>query len=174
MTAAQRQHQLLLRLCLTALLAALTTVFTAYIGHFPLPGEAGYLHFGDSLIFLAACLLPTPYAMAVGMIGGGLADLLTYPVYFIFTVVIKALLTVPFRWQGPKIITLRNVLSLLPAYAVSAGGYFLAEGIISRWDVAFVKSLLGSLIQIGGSAVVFVALGLVMDRLGLKRRLSLF
>ena len=43
--------------------------------------NGGYIHLGDALIYLAAVLLPAPYAMAAGAIGGGLADLLTAPVW---------------------------------------------------------------------------------------------
>ena len=60
-----------------ALMAAFITLVTAYVLHVPFPG--GYVHIGDTLIYLAACLLPLPYAVAAGAIGAGLADLLTYP-----------------------------------------------------------------------------------------------
>ena len=64
----------------TALFAALITIFTAYIGHVPVGTNGGYIHFGDSLIYIAAAVLPMPYAFAAGAIGGGLADLLTAPI----------------------------------------------------------------------------------------------
>ena len=45
-------------LTFTALLAAMITVFTAYICHIPVGSNGGYIHFGDSLIYIAASLLP--------------------------------------------------------------------------------------------------------------------
>lgn len=55
---------------LTGLMAAMITLMTAYICHIPIGLNGGYLHFGDSLIYLAAALLPTPYALAAAAIGG--------------------------------------------------------------------------------------------------------
>ena len=67
------------RIVLTGLFSALIFVFTAYIH---VPTGAGYTHAGDGFIYLAACLLPAPYAVAAGMIGGALADGLTgFPVW---------------------------------------------------------------------------------------------
>ena len=54
----------------TAIFAALITIMTAYVCHIPVPIAGGYLHFGDSLIFLAATILPRPYALAAAAIGG--------------------------------------------------------------------------------------------------------
>ena len=59
------------QLTLTGLMAALITLFTAYIVHIPVGAAGGYIHLGDALIYLSAALLPPPYAMAAGAIGGG-------------------------------------------------------------------------------------------------------
>ncbi len=56
-------HQKVSRLTSTALFAALICVTTAYIFHIPFGVNGGYVHIGDSLIYLAAAFLPTPYAM---------------------------------------------------------------------------------------------------------------
>ena len=69
-------HQKVSRLTSTALFAALICVTTAYIFHIPFGVNGGYVHIGDSLIYLAAAFLPTPYAMFAGAIGGGLASIL--------------------------------------------------------------------------------------------------
>ena len=49
------------RICLTALMAAITYVFTAYIH---VPSHTGYTHVGDGFLYLAASLLPAPFAAA--------------------------------------------------------------------------------------------------------------
>ena len=46
-------------LTITALFAAAIAVMTAYLLHIPIP-TGGYIHLGDALIYLAACLLPFP------------------------------------------------------------------------------------------------------------------
>ena len=58
---------------ITAMFAALITVTTAYI---KIPAPLGYAHAGDSMIYLAASVLPGPLGFAAAAIGGGLADLL--------------------------------------------------------------------------------------------------
>ncbi|MCL2300337.1 MAG: TIGR04002 family protein [Firmicutes bacterium] len=155
---------------MTALLAALIIVFTAYVGHIPLPGSSGYLHFGDSLIFLAACLLPGPYAALAGAIGAGLADLLTDAVrYALPSVIIKTCIALLFSAKKDKIVCPRNALALLPAAAITLGGYFLAEWIMASRAAALL-TLPFNLLQTAGSAALFVLLGLAMDKAGLKRR----
>ena len=73
---------------LVGLLAAMVGVATTFL-HVPIVG-GGYVHMGDTVIYLAAALLPTPYAMAAAAVGAGLADLLVAPMWAPFTVVIKA------------------------------------------------------------------------------------
>ncbi len=63
------------------LFAAMITVMTAYICHIPYGANGGYIHFGDTLIYMAAVFLPRPYALAAAAIGGGAADLLTAPMW---------------------------------------------------------------------------------------------
>jgi hypothetical protein len=59
-------------MCIAAIFTALVFVVTAYLH---IPTNNGYIHVGDGLIYLAACILPLPYAMAVGaggaLLGGG-------------------------------------------------------------------------------------------------------
>ena len=61
-------------LTLTGIFAALICLFTAYICHIPVGPNGGYLHFGDTFIYVAASLLPQPYALLAGAIGGGPID----------------------------------------------------------------------------------------------------
>ena len=157
-------------ICVTALLAAMITVMTAYIGHIPVGANGGYIHFGDSLIYIGAVLLPTPYAMIAAAIGGGLADLLTAPMWMIPTIIIKALIVLPFSRKGEKIVTTRNVVATLIAFLISGTGYYIAEAILFGTETAFFMSLLGSATQSGGSAIIFIVLGLVLDKAGFKKR----
>ena len=158
------------RLTVTAVFAALITLFTAYIFHVPVGMNSGYVHLGDALIYLAAAILPLPYACAAGAIGGGLADLLTAPVWAPATIIIKILICLPFSSKGTKLVTKRNVIALFLAFFISGTGYYLAEGIMFGFEVAFLTSISGSLVQSGGSAVVFVILGTALDKLGFKSR----
>lgn len=167
------------KLTFTALMAAMITIFTAYICHIPVGQNGGYIHFGDSLIYIAACLLPWPYAMTAAAIGGGMADLLTAPIWAPATIIIKALISIPFTNKSDKIVTVRNVVSTIIAFAISATGYAIAEAFITYGFtkhaftglIAIIPvSVPGSCIQSGGSAIIFVILGLVLDKIGFKRR----
>ena len=154
----------------TGFMAALITIMTAYICHVPVGVNGGYVHFGDSLIYLAAVLLPRPYALAAAAIGGGMADLLTAPMWTVATIIIKMLIVLPFSNKTTKIVTPRNVCATIVAYFISSICYFLAEYILfGTWSVLLV-SMAQSLIQSGGSAVFFVVLGCALDKVHVKNR----
>lgn len=158
---------------IAGLMAAMITIMTAYICHIPIGANGGYIHFGDSLIYLAAAILPTPYALAAAAIGGGLADLMTAPMWAPATIIIKMLITVPFTSKSTRIITARNVIATIIAYLISGLGYFFAEYIIfGNMSAAFLASMSGSLIQSGGSAVFFIIFGLALDKAHIKARLT--
>lgn len=157
-------------LTMTGIMAALITMMTAYICHIPVGVNGGYVHFGDSLIYLAAVLLPRHYALAAAALGGGLADLLTAPMWAPATIIIKMLLVLPFTNKPVKIVTSRNIIAAVRGYFISGIGYFIAEYILfGTWSV-LVVSMLQNFIQSGGSAVFFVVLGLAFDKAHVKNR----
>lgn len=156
----------------TAVMAALTTLMTAYIFHIPVGVNGGYVHLGDTMIYLAAAFLPLPYACAAGAIGGGLADLLTSPVWAPATVIIKMLICLPFSSKGTKLVTKRNVVALFLAFIISATGYYVAEGIMFGFTVSFFTSVSGSIVQSGGSAIMFVIIGAALDKIGFKSNIA--
>ena len=155
----------------TAVMAALTTLMTAYIFHIPVGVNGGYVHLGDTMIYLAAAFLPLPYACAAGAIGGGLADLLTAPVWAPATI-IKMLICLPFSSKGKKLVTKRNVIALFLAFMISATGYYVAEGIMFGFTASFFTSVSGSIVQSGGSAIMFVIIGTALDKIGFKTNIA--
>lgn len=154
------------------LFAAMIAIMTAYICHIPYGANGGYIHFGDALIYLAAVFLPKPYALAAAAIGGGVADLLTAPMWAPATVIIKMLIVLPFSEKQEKVLTPRNWAAPFAAAALSAGGYYLAEGILFGSFITPAASLAGSLIQSGGSEVFFFALGAAFDRARVKGKIQ--
>lgn len=162
-------------LVMAALFAALIAVFTAWLFHIPIKigANTAYLHFGDAFIFLAASLLPAPYACAAAAIGGGLADLLCgSAVWAPFTVVIKALIALCFSSRSDRLLTRRNLLATLPALVVTVGGYYLAEAILYGNWVAPVLSIWGNVVQIVGSAIIYVLVALALQKAGVKKLLA--
>lgn len=157
-------------MAMTGVLAALITLMTAYIFHIPVGANGGYVHFGDAFIYLAAVLLPRPYALAAAAIGGGLADLLTAPMWAPATIVIKMLIVLPFTSLRKEIINRQNVMSTVLAYVISGVGYYLAERFMFEQGAVFAVTMAQTAVQSIGSAVVFVLLGMALDRGGIKKR----
>lgn len=157
-------------LTLTGLMAAMTTIMTACICHIPTGINGGYIHFGDAVIYLAAALLPTPYALAAAAIGGGLADLMTAPMWAPATIVIKMLIALPFSSKSAKIVTPRNVAASAAACILSGAGYYIAEYLLFGAWAAPAASVAGTLIQSGGSALFFVVFGLALDKTHAKTK----
>ncbi len=158
-------------LVIAAVFAAAIAATTAYVLHIPLP-TGGYIHVGDALIYLAACLLPMPWAAAAGAVGGALADLLTAPMWAPATFVVKALICLPFSPKGNKLLKGRNLVAMVIAGLVSPTLYGFVNVWFAQSWVAFAPQFLGTLIQSVGSGVVFVVLAAAGDKAGLKRRLE--
>ena len=109
-----REH--LKNLVLAAIFGAMVYVLTAFL---KVPTHQGYIHIGDGIIFLAAAILPLPYAAAAGAIGAGLSDYLSgYPMWVVPTMIIKALTVLLFTSKRNNIINQRNIIALIPSAAL--------------------------------------------------------
>ncbi len=159
-------------LALTGVMAALIAVFTAFFVHIPVGINGGYIHFGDTLIYLAASILPTPYACAAAAIGGGLADLLTAPLWIVPTVLIKALIVLPFTAGERTVLTRRNMAAPWIALVISAAGYYIAGALLFGETAAILTSLFESVVQSGASAVFFYLIGAAFDKNHIKSHIA--
>lgn len=155
-------------LVLAAFFAAMIFLATAYILH--IPTTNGYTHIGDALIYLAASILPTPYAMAAGALGAALSDGLTgYAIWIIPSVIIKALTAAMFTAKNDRIVCKRNILAFIPSLIFCAGGYYLAEAIMLKNFVSPLASIPGSFFQVGTSIVVYLIIGYALDKANFKK-----
>ena len=162
-----------------ALFTAIITVTTAYI-KFNTGINNGYVHVGDSAIYLAACILPAPYSFICAAIGGAFADLLAgAAVWAPFTAIIKALNSIVF-WavfkisknkSRTKILSKSSVLAGFLSGLVTIGGYFLCEGLLYSFASA-ATSVPFSLIQSSASLVIFIILAAALDKANLKNRFT--
>ncbi len=156
-------------MCITGVFTALVFVVTAYLH---IPTNNGYIHVGDGLIYLAACLLPWPYAIVVGAGGAFLADCLTgFAVWAPGSVIIKALTVLFFTSKEDKVINPRNSLALLPATIMCVGGYYLYESLLYSNFVSPLAGIPASLTQSVASAIVYVAIGLAIDKIKIKSKI---
>ena len=161
-------------MAVTGLMTAMTVIFTAYIFHIPVGVNGGYVHFGDSVIYLAAALLPTPYAFVVGALGGGIADLLTAPMWMLPTIIIKMLIVLPFSSKGRSLLSKRNMAAPIISFFISATGYYIAEMILFGTRTAIISAFSGSLVQSGGSALFFYIAAAAFDAASVKRTVLKF
>ena len=154
---------------LAAIFAALTFVFIFY---FNVPTGVGIVHIGDFFIYIAASLLPWPYAMLAGAVGAGLTNILNPALvpFLPFTLIIKPLNVIPFTSKKNKIICRRNVLAIFISGAITIVGYFIARVIIV--DVAFaITGITFNVLQAVSSGIAFVLIGLALDAAKIKRTL---
>jgi uncharacterized repeat protein (TIGR04002 family) len=157
----------------TAIFAAVIMLSTAFLR---IPGPLGYMHLGDAVIFLSAAILPTPLAAAASALGAGAADLIAgYPIYIIPTIIIKSLMTLTFKKmsiaRNIKIISTRNVIAVVISSLIGAGGYLLAELIL--FGEGALLSLPFNLLQETASALVFIGIGISIDKSGAKKIFSI-
>jgi uncharacterized repeat protein (TIGR04002 family) len=149
---------------------AIVFVFTAYLH---IPSHTGYTHVGDAFIYLAASLLPLPYAMFVGAGGALLADCLTgFAIWAPGSMIIKTATVLFFSRKSKNIICLRNILALIPAWTLCIGGYYLYEALITGNFVAPTAGIPGYIMQSALSTVLYVIAGIAMDKLDIKTKLN--
>jgi uncharacterized repeat protein (TIGR04002 family) len=165
------QNRRVFNIALAGLFSALVFVMTAY---FPrIPTTRGYIHIGDAAIYLAASMLPQPYAAAAAGFGGFMADALTgYIIWAPYTLIIKSCLTVAFTSKGGKMMNGRNILASLAAFPITIGGYYIAALIMTRSAIAPLAEIPANAVQAAGSMALYLLFAGCMDKSGVKTRLS--
>lgn len=167
-------------LALTGLFAALITVATTFV-RIPV-AHNGYYHAGDSIIYIAASILPAPYAMLASSIGGAMADVVAgAPEWIIATAVIKPINTIPFilvryflkkQNKDDKILHPAYIAMLLPASLITIiGYYYIAAGIMFGFDIAFLSIFVTGWIQPVASGIVYLMLGAALDGIKFKSKI---
>jgi hypothetical protein len=144
----------LLKICVTAMFAALICVATMLI-QIPSPLN-GYVNFGDCFILIAAWVLGPVYGFAAGGIGSALADLFTGYVHYVpGTFVIKGLIAVAAALicramlkKIPKISVPAYIVSALAGEIIMVGGYYLyAALLLGKSFAGAAASVPGNLVQ---------------------------
>lgn len=160
-----KENEKLVYMVYAGLFAALTALFTATL-HIPVGN--GYIHCGDAVIYLAAAMLPMPYAIGASAVGGMLADLLSgYPMYALPTFLIKGLLALVFSLIGGKRpVDLRRIMGLTACGIVSVTGYWVTAVILyGGWAAQFIGTVPGNCVQAIGSGVVYAAAAIALERI---------
>lgn len=156
----------------TALFAAIVCVTTFIV---KLPTMHGYIHIGDSMIYIASNVLPFPFGMIAGGIGGALSDMLGgYWIYVIPTFIVKNLNGLCFyilKTRKCKLISARGIIAALISSAITVVAYFFVNTLLFDLEYA-ITATPQEIAQGVGAFIVFVALGLVLDKSGIIKRIK--
>lgn len=174
-----RNSEKLRLLAFSALFAALIAVVTSFI-RIP-AAHNGYTHAGDSMIYLASCILPPQFAVLSAAVGGFMADILAgAPEWAVATAVIKSVNALPFiacrhflkkYGKDDRILHPANIAMLIPTSIVTIVGYFLAEGIMFGFEVSLISAFISGWLQPLAGAVVYIAVGSSLDAAKFKSKL---
>lgn len=171
----KNEQKSVLNICLAGLMAAVITVCTAFLSIRTGFGE-GYIHFGDSMVYLAACILG-PYGFISAAIGGALADILAgAAVWAIPTAIIKILNCIPFvvamhfyrKKKAFKIVNVYTVTMTIVSALITVAGYYIAGGLIYSFASAVAEIPLNC-IQAIASGVIFTVAGAALDAAKINR-----
>ena len=156
-------------ICFSAMFAAM--IFALTMLHVPI-GAGGYIHVGDSVIYIAALLMGGPWSFISAAIGAACADLVSgVAIYAIPSAIIKVLIAVPFvliAKKDTKLLSIRTAAFTILSGIITILGYFLTDLVVYR--AGAVADLPANVIQAVGSAVVFVILAFALDRADIKNR----
>ena len=166
----------LLRITYTAIFTAIIVLAISVIKFSTGLGE-GYIHLGDSIIYLVSCVLPFPYCLVASALGGALADIVSgFAIWSIPTAIIKMLNALPFavvckKLKTNKILCKQTVLMTIVSGIITILGYFVAECIL--YSVASATlSLIGNTIQAVASGIIFVIIATTLDKINFNRRIN--
>ena len=155
-------------LTILGLLIALVAVSTMVI-KIPTIATQGYIHLGDSMIFLAAIMFGKKKGAIAGGIGSAMADLfLGYTHWILPTFIIKALMGygigIIADRESNNLINLRNSISLVFGAGWMVLGYFVAGGIMKGSFLVAASSVPANLIQGFVGALLFIPIGVALKR----------
>lgn len=141
------------RITLTSLMAALIFVMTV-VPRIPVPATGGYIHLGDAGVAFAATAFGPWVAMAAGGLGTALADLMGFPQWAVFSLLVHGLQglvmgLVMRRTLNGLTVALATVASIL----IVVGGYFVAGAILESTAVAVLEILPNTIQAFSGSLI---------------------
>lgn len=161
-----------LNMVYAAVFAAMIFALTRFI-QIPVPGGAGYLHFGDAMIYIVASTLGGPWALLASVLGAAIADLSSgFAVYAPISAIVKVLIALPFvlvNKKSEKILTPLTICLTIPSGVITVLGYFLGDLIVNKaYAVADIPM---NIVQAVGSAIIFAVISAAFDAAKLKKKL---
>lgn len=145
------------QLSLAAAMLASVFVVTRFV-QIPIP--LGYFNVGNTVILLFCLLVNNSYGIAASGIGSALADLMSYPVYTVPTLLIKTLMPWIFLKLG-KLLPQKKytpVVSAAFATLIPLFGYTIAGGLIYGNIISGIAQFPGLLLEYIANLVIFAVL----------------
>lgn len=160
-----------LNMVYAAVFAAMIFALTRFI-QIPVPSGAGYLHFGDAMIYIVASTLGGPWALLASALGAAIADLSSVAVYAPISAIVKVLIALPFVFvnkKSEKILTPLTICLTIPSGVITVLGYYLGDLIVNKaYAVADIPM---NIVQAVGSAIIFAIISAAFDAAKLKKKL---
>ena len=141
------------RMTLIAMMGALIFVLTA-LARIPIPATGGYVHLGDAAITFTAYAFGPWVAMVAGGMGTALADILGYPQWAIFSLLVHGLQGMAMGWIVRKRINAVTVLlSVVIGAVIVVAGYFAAGAFLVGVGPASLELIPNTLQGISGGVI---------------------
>lgn len=154
-------------LVLTALMTCMVMVLT-FIIRIPVPATQGYIHLGDTMIFLSVFILGWKKGAIASATGSAMADLVAGYVHYIpITFVVKGLMAlvagilIEYAAKHNYTCIKKNAFKLLAfllAGVIMVGGYYVAESIMYGSWITPLASIPMNCVQLGAGVVLATAL----------------
>lgn len=140
-----------------ALMAAAVFVVTRFI-QIPIP--LGYFNVGNAVILLFCLVVRSPWGIAASGIGSGLADLVSYPVYTVPTLIIKAIMPALYYLIRGKLGDRKfaPVIAVAVSTLIPLFGYTITGGILYGGFAAGLAQFPGLLVEYAANLVIFAIL----------------
>ena len=149
---------------------AMIFVLTMFV---KIPIGAGYVHLGDSILYICSSLLG-PFGIIAGAIGEALADAVGgFAVYVPFTLVIKVLIALPFALfstKTEKLLTVKNIIFTIIAMIISVLGYALADYFVAGQGMA-IPYMWMNVVQGLASAASFAIIAAAFDKMKIRNKI---
>ncbi len=164
------EHNRVQNLTILGLLIALVAVSTMVI-KIPTIATEGYIHLGDSMIFLAAVMFGKRKGAAAGGLGSAMADLLLgYTHWILPSLIIKGLMGygvgVIADQESSTLVNLRNGAALILGACWMVLGYFIAGGIMKGSFLVAAASVPANFVQGFVGALLFIPIGAALKKTG--------
>lgn len=158
--------------------AAMVTIGTMVV-RIPIP-VGGYIHIGDSLVYLSGILLGPVLGGVVSAIGSGIADLFGYVEYAPATVIIKFLdafvtagifIAIQKRLHGLFGTVAAYVAGVIVGGTIMVGGYFAYEVMLKGLTYAL-GSISFNVVQAFGGAIIGLPILIALEKTKYFSRLN--